>query len=96
MTPVEPPTGPHKAPRYLPDVNPADAAVARVTAQAAELAALDQVPPSPRELEFQERILRLENLLQATLDSLNAGTIEAVCNVDTTITVTLTLPSLPT
>jgi hypothetical protein len=80
----------------VPDLNPADEAVLRMKKHAAALKEFKELPPTDRNSDIRDRVARLENLLQLTLDSLNANTIEAVCNMDGTITVTLTLPDLPT
>lgn len=45
--------------------------------------------------DLQQQIQRVEARLGAVITSLNAATIDAVCNEDGTITVTLTLPNFP-
>lgn len=47
-------------------------------------------PPSREVVELREKVLRLENLLDAVLTSLNSATIECAEG-----SVTLTLPDLP-
>lgn len=45
--------------------------------------------------DLQQQIQRAETRLAAVIASLNSATIDATCNEDGTITVTLTLPSFP-
>lgn len=79
-----------------PDVNPADAAIARMQRNARLTAELQAQLAQPiGEAGLAGRVRRLEELLTGVIDSLNGATIEAICNEDTTITVTLTLPDLP-
>ena len=77
--------------RFLPNVNPADRAHVGVPPQSA---------PDDRLVPYQDgsiltRILDLENNACGILYSLNNASISATCNTDNTITITLTLPSLP-
>ena len=79
--------------KAVPDLNPADKAVARMQAHAAALKQYqdDLKNPSTHNDDLRDRVARLENLLQLTLDSLNAATIE--CSGGSVV---LTLPDLPT
>lgn len=79
------------APRVVPDVNPASRAVARIKAHAEHLKTFLELPPVDHNTDLRDRVARLENLLQLTLDSLNAATIE--CDGGDVV---LTLPDLPT
>lgn len=69
-----------------------DKAVARYEARAVRQAPEANDKSTQRDIqELEERVLRLENQLQAALDSLNAATIECAGS-----SVTLTLPDFPT
>ena len=84
------------APRVVPDVNPVDNAIARLFATAEHVKQFKDVAAVPdHNTDLRDRVARLENLTDAILYSLNNATIDAVCNEDSTITVTLTLPDLP-
>ena len=75
----------------VPDLNPADKAVMRHEEHAAAMKAYRELPPVDTNADLRDRVARLENLLQLTLDSLNAATIE--CSGGSVV---LTLPDLPT
>lgn len=60
-----------------------------------KFASEDTAGPGRTNLELDARLRRLDQTVRAVVASLNAATIEAVCNEDGTITVTLTLPNLP-
>lgn len=75
----------------VPDVNPADAAVARLQRHSEHLKAYEALPPPSRNDDLRDRVARLENILQLTLDSLNAASMECVDGAPV-----LTLPDLPT
>jgi hypothetical protein len=77
----------------VPDLNPADRAVARLQAHAAATKIKEEFDKTPvdRNTDLRDRVARLENLLQLTLDSLNAASIE--CSGGSVV---LTLPDLPT
>ena len=78
--------------RVVPDVNPVDNAVKRLVEQAEHLKQFKDVAAVPdHNTDLRDRVARLENLLQLTLDSLNAATIE--CSGGDVV---LTLPDLPT
>ena len=69
-----------------------DKAVARYEARAVRSAPEETDKSPQRDIqELEERVLRLEDQLQAAIDSLNAATIE--CSGSS---VTLTLPDFPT
>ena len=75
----------------MPDLNPADRAVATMQRHAATMKIMEDFPPPNQNTDLRDRVARLENLLQLTLDSLNAATIE--CSGGSVV---LTLPDLPT
>lgn len=75
----------------VPDLNPADMAAARMQRHAALKKIYDNQPPFNPDTDLRDRVARLENLLQLTLDSLNAASIE--CSGGSVV---LTLPDLPT
>lgn len=75
----------------VPDLNPADRAVARMQQHAESIRTYQSLPPPSNNDDLRDRVARLENLLQLTLDSLNAATIE--CSGGSVV---LTLPDLPT
>lgn len=77
----------------VPDLNPADKAVARMQAHAEALKIKEEFDRKPVDGndDLRDRVARLENLLQLTLDSLNAASIE--CSGGSVV---LTLPDLPT
>lgn len=75
----------------VPDLNPADRAVATMQRHAATMKIMEGLPPPDKNTDLRDRVARLENLLQLTLDSLNAATIE--CSGGSVV---LTLPDLPT
>lgn len=80
----------------IPDVDPVYQAIATMRRKAAiNSVDLRGLPPPNREHEFDGRITNLEELMTGTLAALNSASITAVCNGDGTITITLTLPSLP-
>lgn len=86
-----------------PDVKPAEVAVARMQrAFDSNTRAQALLAKPPDDVSISGRLRRLEDLVAGIIDtqtailaSLNGATIEAVCNEDSTITVTLTLPDLP-
>lgn len=81
----------NSTPKILID-DPFDKAVAKYERKAAVTQPLDPVPPATtRDRLLEERIARLEDQLQAAIDSLNAATIECAGS-----SVTLTLPDFPT
>ena len=75
----------------VPDLNPADAVVARMQKRAAMKKDIESLPPLNPDTDLRDRVARLEDILQLTLDSLNAATIE--CSGGDVV---LTLPDLPT
>lgn len=85
-----------KANAIVPNISPVDQAITRMRQAFAFTAPQlpGQLPPS-REQQFDGRLTRVEDLVFGILAALNDATIEAVCNEDTTITITLTLPGLP-
>lgn len=74
----------------VPDLNPADKAAARLLAHAAAIKQFQDTKPVGRNSDLRDRVARLENQLQLTLDSLNAATIACVDGA-----VVLTFPDLP-
>lgn len=77
----------------VPNLNPADRAVARLQNHAASMklnAEFYLKPPSENQ-DLRDRVARLENVLQLTLDSLNGATI--TCSAGSIV---LTFPDLPT
>lgn len=77
----------------IPDLNPTDRAVARLQQHqaATRLRAEFQLKPPSENQDLRDRVARLENLLQLTLDSLNGATI--TCSSGSIV---LTFPDLPT
>lgn len=80
-------------PKIQVNDDPFDKAVSKYERKAAVFQPPEPVTPpvSARERLLEERILRLEDQLQAAIDSLNAATIECAGS-----SVTLTLPDFPT
>ncbi len=82
--------------RLIPQVDPIQQTLAIMRRKAAATSVnRPGLPPPGREHEFDVRLTALEELMTSVITSLNGATIEAVCNEDTTITVTLTIPNLP-
>ena len=75
----------------VPDLNPADRAVAKMQHHAKLMYDFQHLPRINMESELLDRVVRLENTLQLTLDSLNAATI--TCSGSSIV---LTFPDLPT
>lgn len=80
----------------VPDADPVARALTQMRAAAQHTSPDAPALTAPnKEAEHTRRITQLEDLITGIISSLNAATITAVCNGDGTITITLTLPSLP-
>lgn len=77
--------------RFLPDYNPATSMLFSMPGQT-RWGGMQPFDPNG---DILTRILDLENNSCGVLYSLNNASISAVCNTDSTITITLNLPSLP-
>lgn len=79
----------------VPDVNPVDRALARMREKFLAAAPSSSTRAPAQDVALAGRVTRLEDFMTGILLALNDAEITAVCNEDSTITITLTLPGLP-